>query len=145
MTITASLYREVMRRSGECCEYCLVAPDDRSIQLHADHVISKKLGGEDTLDNLCSACRSCNQYKGTNIAALDPLTLDLARLYNPREQDWHDHFELNADMTIAGLTPEGRATIAVLRFNIQRRVIERYEAWMRNEYPCENPNDESRQ
>jgi len=38
-------------------------------------------------------------------------------------------------MTIAGLTPEGRATTDVLRMNMARRVIERYEAWARGEYP----------
>lgn len=42
-------------------------------------------------------------------------------------------------MTIAGLSPEGRATIAVLRLNLERRVIERYEAWMRGQYPCIAP------
>lgn len=42
-------------------------------------------------------------------------------------------------MTIAGLTPEGRATIAVLRLNMERRVIERFEARLRGEYPCEKP------
>lgn len=139
MTITADQHREIRRRAGGCCEYCLVAPDNRTIQLHVDHVISKKHGGEDTLDNLCLACRSCNQYKGSEVAALDPLTNEPTRLYNPREQNWDEHFELNVDMSIAGLTPKGRATTEVLRMNLPRRVIERYEAWMRSEYPCEIP------
>ncbi len=39
-------------------------------------------------------------------------------------------------MTIAGCSPEGRATASVLRLNLERRVIERYEAWMRGQYPC---------
>lgn len=139
MTITVALQREVVQRSGGCCEYCLVAPDNRIIQLHIDHIISKKHGGEDRLDNLCSACRSCNQYKGSDVAAIDPLTDKLSRLYNPRTQEWDDHFELQVDMTIAGLSPEGRTTVAVLRMNLESRVIERYEAWMRGEYPCEIP------
>ncbi len=137
MTITAAQHREILRRSGGCCEYCLVAHDHRAIQLHVDHIISKKHGGEDTLDNLCSACRSCNQYKGANVAALDPLTDEPARLYSPRAQAWDDHFELKVDMTIAGRSPEGRATVAVLRMNLARRVSERYEAWMQGDYPCQ--------
>ena len=139
MTITAEQHREIRRRSGGCCEYCLIAPDNRTTQLHTDHIIAKKHGGEDTLDNLCSACARCNRYKGTDIAALDPMTEEPTRLYNPREQAWDEHFELQVDMTITGLTPEGRATAVVLRMNLLRRVIERYEAWMRGEYPCEIP------
>ena len=136
MTITTAQYDQVLGRSGGCCEYCLVAADRRTVKLHIDHIISIKLGSDDSIDNLCSACRSCNQYKGAIIAALDPLTEEPTRLYNPREQAWEEHFELMADMTIAGLTPEGRATIAVLRMNMPRRIIERYEAWARGDYPC---------
>lgn len=39
-------------------------------------------------------------------------------------------------MIIVGLSPAVRATIAVLQLNLERRVIERYEAWMRGQYPC---------
>lgn len=136
MAITVGQQREVLRRSGGCCEYCLVGPDHRTIQLHVDHIISKKHGGEDNLDNLCSACRSRNQYKGSDVAALDPLTGEPTRLYNPRAHDWNHHFELKSDMIIVGLSPAVRATIAVLQLNLERRVIERYEAWMRGQYPC---------
>lgn len=33
--------------------------------LTKDHKIPRRLNGPDTLDNLVSACRSCNQRKGT--------------------------------------------------------------------------------
>jgi 5-methylcytosine-specific restriction endonuclease McrA len=33
--------------------------------LTKDHKIPRRHGGPDTLDNLVSACRSCNQRKGT--------------------------------------------------------------------------------
>ncbi len=65
------------------------------------------------------------------------MTEEPTRLYNPREQAWDEHFELKVDMTITGLTPEGRAATEVLRMNLHRRVVERYEAWMRGEYPGE--------
>lgn len=110
---------------------------------HIDHIISIKLDGDESSDNLCLACPDCNRFKGPIVAALDPLTDEPTRLYNPREQTWDNHFELITDMTITGLTPEGRAAIAVLRMNLPRRVIERYEAWMRGEYPCEQPVTES--
>ena len=114
-----------------------------SVRFQIDHIVARRHGGDDSLDNLCLSCYQCNSYKGPHIAALDPLTEQPARLYNPREQAWDDHFALKADMTIAGLTPEGRATTEVLRMNMPRRVIERYEARMRGEYPCEKPTTES--
>ncbi|MCE2473345.1 MAG: HNH endonuclease [Anaerolineae bacterium] len=145
MTVTAVQSREIRLQAGGCCEYCRLAPDEMYATFHIDHIIPRKHGGLDFNDNLCIACPDCNGYKGSDIATFDPLTGDLTPFYNPREQDWDEHFELEIDMTIVGLTPEGRATIFLLQMNMQRRVIERYEAWMRNEYPCENPNSESRQ
>lgn len=103
---------------------------------HIDHIIPVTHGGNDSSSNLCLACPDCNRAKGPNVAALDPLTDKPTRLYNPRAQEWGDHFELKGDMTIAGLSPEGRATIAMLRLNLERRVIERYEAGMWGQYPC---------
>ncbi len=144
MTITRSQLREIRQRAAGCCEYCLRIEKVQSLTFHVDHILPVAHGGDDSSDNLCLACPDCNRAKGPNVAAFDPTTGALSRLYNPREQNWDDHFELNADMTVAGLTPEGRATIVLLQMNMQRRIIERYEAWMRNEYPCENPNSESR-
>ena len=139
MTVSREHAREVRRRASGCCEYCRLLETKRSIRFQIDHIFARRHGGDDSLDNLCLSCYECNSYKGPHIAALDPLTAEPTRLYNPRAQDWDDHFELNVDMSIAGLTPEGRATTEVLRMNPPRRLIERYEAWMRGEYPCEKP------
>ncbi len=139
MTVTVAQSREVRRRAEGCCEFCLLTPDDMYATFHIDHIVPKKHGGRDFNDNLCLACPDCNSYKGSDIASFDPFKGDLTRFYNPRARQWDDHFELNADMTFAGLTPEGRATVAILQFNLPRPVIERHEAWMRGEYPCEIP------
>ena len=136
MTITFSQSREIRQRAASCCEYCLLREHTQPITFHVDHIVPVALGGSDSSENLCLACPDCNRFKGPHIAALDPLTEEPTRLYNPREQAWEEHFELMADMTIVALTPEGRATIAVLRMNMPRRVIERYEAWARGDYPC---------
>ena len=137
MTISVAQAREVRLRAGGCCEYCLLAAGVLYATFHIDHIVPTKHGGSDFSDNLCLACPDCNRYKGYNVAALDPLTDEPARLYNPRAQVWDDHFELKVDMTIAGRSPEGRATVAVLRMNLARRVSERYEAWLQGDYPCQ--------
>ncbi len=137
MTITRSQIREIRLRAAGCCEYCWLRENMQSITFHVDHIVPVTHGGSGSSSNLCLACPDCNRAKGPNVAALDPLTDEPTRLYNPRAQEWDDHFELRTDMIIAGLSPEGRATIAVLRLNLERRVIERYEAWMRGQYPCQ--------
>lgn len=137
MTITRLQLREVRQRAAGCCEYCLLVENIETLTFHVDHIVPVAHGGDDSSRNLCLACPDCNRAKGPNVAALDPLTGEPTRLYNPREQAWDEHFELKVDMTITGLTPEGRAATEVLRMNLHRRVVERYEAWMRGEYPGE--------
>jgi hypothetical protein len=43
-------------------------------------------------------------------------------LFHPRKQRWHEHFQLQEDGRIEGLTPEGRTTARLLDFNAEERV-----------------------
>jgi hypothetical protein len=46
------------------------------------------------------------------------VTNQLVALFHPREMVWQDHFTWNEDVTQAiGITPIGRATIALLKTN----------------------------
>jgi hypothetical protein len=45
----------------------------------------------------------------------------VVRLFNPREQAWGEHFELQGPL-IAGLTPTGRVTVRVLSMNAGQRL-----------------------
>jgi hypothetical protein len=128
----------VRARAGNCCEYCRVSQSSRLTRFQIDHIIALAHGGADDEENLCLACYPCNATKGTNIAALDPDTGDAARLYNPRLQAWDDHFRLNDDATISGITPEGRTTVAVLRMNDPERAKQRLGEISTGEYPCTN-------
>lgn len=140
MTVSRANAREVRRRASGCCEYCRQLETKRSIRFQIDHIIARRHGGDDSLDNLCLSCYECNSYKGPHIAALDPLTEEPTRLYNPRTQNWEAHFDLQLDMSIGGISPEGRATASVLRLNLPRRIIERHEAWL----PFNNPSSQPR-
>lgn len=95
--------------------------------------------GDDDSDNLCLACPDCNYEKGPNVAAIDPETNEAAKLYHLRQQQWSDHFQLNPDATIEGLTPEGRTTVAVLRLNTAARVKQRTADTAVGDYPCTPP------
>ena len=138
MTVTTQQIREIRAVAGGCCEYCRVSEQKRLIGFQIDHIIPLRHGGENHSENLCLACLECHSYKGPNVAALDPLTGDATKLYSPRLQDWKEHFTINADATLSGLTPEGRATIVVLRMNAEQRRIQRQGLLLLGEYPGES-------
>ena len=137
MAIRDEQRQYVRERAQNCCEYCRIPEAGRVSKFHIDHIIAQKHGGTDENDNLCLACYKCNGYKGSNIAAFDPDTGEASKLFNPREQVWTEHFKINDDATITGLTPEGRTTLLVLRINDYVRVKPRYLAMQVGNYPCD--------
>lgn len=82
--IPAALRRLVFERAGGRCEYCLLHEDDVPFSHHLDHLIPLKHGGQTVSDNLALACLECNRYKGSDLAAIDPLTGQITSLFNPR-------------------------------------------------------------
>lgn len=108
----------VAERAGYRCEYCL-APERLSNSLfEVEHIVPRYLSGADDKTNLALACRACNGSKLTAIAATDPRTGIVVRLFNPRTDRWGDHFTVEADSgEITGRTDVGRATVARLRMN----------------------------
>lgn len=100
-----------------CC-YCLTPENIVGAELTIDHIIPQALGGASIEDNLCLACWRCNLLKRDRIVAVDPETGMVARLFNPRQENWFEHFSWQADgLMIVGLTPTGRATVNALRLN----------------------------
>ena len=136
MSISRQQRRDVIKRAGNCCEYCLLPSNAGTIPFHVDHIKSVKHGGADTLANLCYACYPCNLYKGPIIAAEDPETGLATFLFNPRLHKWDEHFQINADASLAGLPPEARTTIDVLRMNEEQRTEKRWLAMELGLYPC---------
>ena len=117
----AELRALVWQRAGDRCEYCRLRQEHLPLILQIEHIIAKQHGGDDDPGNLALSCDRCNAYKGPNLSGIDPGTRQLVSLFNPRSQNWHEHFWLDG-ATIAGLTPIGRATLRVLNMNAPRRV-----------------------
>lgn len=121
--MTTSYFPETVRQRvreafGDRCAYCLSAQQYVLSKLEVEHIISRARGGSDEEWNLCLACRLCNSYKSSRIEAVDPLSLAVVPLFNPRTQAWGDHFQWSQDgVKIIGLTPVGRATVAALQLN----------------------------
>ena len=53
----------VLARDNFRCVYCGRSARDDGVVLEVDHVYPKSKGGKDTMDNLVTACRDCNQGK----------------------------------------------------------------------------------
>jgi hypothetical protein len=60
--VASGLRFKVFLRDGFRCRYCGLCVDDGAV-LHVDHVYPKSKGGEDTLENLVTACVDCNLGK----------------------------------------------------------------------------------
>ena len=86
--------------------------------LELDHIIPEALNGTSDETNLWLACPRCNRYKGMQIEATDEISGEVVPLFNPRQEQWQDHFVWEEDgLYIAGTTAIGRATVAALQLN----------------------------
>lgn len=122
--ISIALRQGVIQRAENRCEYCLM-PQTFALHPHEpDHIIPLQHGGETSEDNLTLACMRCNRHKGPNVGSFDPETKKLVAFYQPRTQNWQEHFRL-VDGEIQPLTPEGRVTVKILRLNDEVRIQER--------------------
>jgi hypothetical protein len=129
VSIPHALRLEVARRAGYRCEYCRLHADFALLPHEPDHIIATQHSGPTTLENLALACFDCNRLKGPNLASVDPETGQVVALFHPRQQRWDEHFRLEGARVVS-LTPAGRATAILLRFNAQDRVRLREAAQM---------------
>jgi hypothetical protein len=122
MSIPKSLYEIVRQRAQFRCEYCHYPELLSSAPLSIDHIQPQSLGGNDDLNNLALACRRCNERRYNFTTGIDPETETEVVLFNPRQQQWSDHFTWSTDaLRIIGKTSIGRATCNRLDLNDERR------------------------
>ena len=115
--------RQLVRdRADHRCEYChLPQAAAPAVTFQVEHIRARQHDGDDEPDNLALACPDCNRHKGPNLTGVDPETQLVTPLFNPRTQNWDEHFEFAAAV-IVGSSPVGRATVRTLRMNIEDRV-----------------------
>ena len=119
MSKIALILREKIRQeAGNRCGYCLSRQDLVPAAFEIDHLVPVSAGGNDEEDNLWLACRACNTTKGAQMKALDPLSGQPVSIFNPRRQNWWEHFRWSdSGVEIIGITPIGRATVVALDLN----------------------------
>lgn len=128
------LRRQVFLRASGRCEYCLIHQDDAVAGHQIDHVIADKHGGPTTEENLALSCLFCNRRKGSDLSSIDPETGNIVNLFNPRTDTWAEHFVIDG-VQILGLSPTGRATVALLQLNAAQRLTERRELKKAGRFP----------
>ncbi len=97
-------------------------PDSVALIGHEiDHIIPVKQGGATSPENLAYACFKCNRSKGTDIAVYDEETGNTTRLFNPRTQNWNEHFEMDG-LLIKGRTEAGMVTVRLLKMNVDEQI-----------------------
>lgn len=128
--ISQQLRAKIATDAGHRCGYCQASQKYVFAVLEIEHIIPIAHGGSDAEDNLWLACSLCNGYKREQVEAVDPETGERVRLFNPRTDIWHDHFEWsNGGAYITGLTVCGRATVAALQLN-NRTAVNVRRAWI---------------
>jgi hypothetical protein len=133
--IPVALRRLVEDRARGRCEYCLLPAEVAFFAHEVDHVIAEKHGGVTEDANLAYTCWRCNRHKGTDLGSFDPETGAFSMLFNPRTQLWREHFALDGDGQLRGLTPAGRTTVWLLQINTTERVHERRRLVALGRYP----------
>lgn len=123
----------VHRRANHRCEYCrLPQSAARFFSFHIEHIRAQQHRGSDDPSNLALACPDCNRFKGPNLTSVDPETDEVVPLFNPRVHAWDQHFTVRG-AEIIGVTPIGRATVALLQVNEEERREMRAELLARGE------------
>ena len=114
--ISKKLKIKVRQKAKNSCGYCLLPQSLNPNLLEVEHLLATANGGTDDEENLWLACRLCNGYKGVQMESVDLKTRKRVLLFNPRLQNWDEHFEWDFEK-IAGKTPCGRATVIALKLN----------------------------
>ena len=112
------------------CGYCLLRQRYSPIVFQFDHYIPVSNGGTNDEENLWLACGNCNNAKSDKTEAFDSLTKTTVPIFNPRTQNWNEHFEWSDDEArIVGKTAIGRATVEALKLN-DERIVAVLQEWI---------------
>lgn len=142
MVVSPSTRRLVRERANGRCEYCRIPEEEfaAATSFVAEHIRPKRDFAvddpqRDAPDNLAWACPKCNSYKYKKTHGTDPETGMEHPLFNPRREQWVEHFVALPGGRITGRTPIGRATREALKFDEPARVKSRYLLASRQRWP----------
>ena len=111
-------YDRIARDAKFQCGYCRCPQQVLPYRLEIEHLLPTSLGGANDRENLWLSCHRCNKLRSNRLKVSDPLTGEEVSVFNPRRDDWANHFAWEqGGLLIVGLTACGRATAATLDLN----------------------------
>ncbi|MGB3292780.1 MAG: HNH endonuclease signature motif containing protein [Phormidesmis sp.] len=129
--IPSELSQRIRASAQNRCGYCLSPQRLVMARLEIEHIIPLVKGGTSEESNLWLACPLCNGHKASKVESIDPETKETLPLFNPRTQNWSDHFYWSDDGTkVIGITPIGRATVAALCLDSDSDATEVRQYWV---------------
>lgn len=116
--ISLSIKQAIFARAQGYCEYCKSPADFTTEPFSIEHIQPLSKNGSNDFLNLALACLGCNIYKSDKTTFIDPVSLQISTLFNPRTMTWKEHFIWDETFTLmVGKTAIGRATIEALHLN----------------------------
>jgi hypothetical protein len=128
VAVSERVRERIRDQASNRCGYCRSRQEYVLLVLEVEHIQPSARGGTDDEANLWLSCRLCNQHKGVQTHATDPVTGRRTRLFNPRRQSWKRHFSWDGELII-GRTSCGRATVIGLNLNHPTALVVRRN-WM---------------
>lgn len=63
--LSTDLRDRLLEADNGRCVYCTTTEVNTGQPMTVDHIVPQAQGGETTFNNLCFACRRCNEFKGS--------------------------------------------------------------------------------
>ena len=119
--ISASIRWSVFARDGFCCRYCGRQAGQDGVTLEADHVVSVVDGGDNRIDNLVTACKTCNGGKsGRSLLDIPSTEAVVARLKANKARS--EHF---AETVQAAIDAEAEAEQSIVNMKCAAYGVDR--------------------
>ena len=128
--IPEALKTKLRLYAGMLCGYCHTSSHVTGQPHTIEHIVPLSRGGADKEENLWLSCRRCNEYKGAQVDRFDQETGGNVTLFNPRYEQWSDHFCWSDDgQVIIGITASGRVTVVALQMN-NKEIVSARRLWV---------------
>jgi hypothetical protein len=116
-SIPRSLRSTVYERDAGQCQYCHLRQVGQAALFHVDHIVPRSKSGATVIENLALQCPHCSLRKSSKTHGIDPHGGDETLLFHPLRHVWTEHFRLETDGSIVGVSPIGRTTVEALQMN----------------------------
>ena len=110
---------DMYEKQNKKCAYCRIHVPLACVPMHREHIVYKDKHPQWMFlpENLCVACPTCNEFKGTDEVLENPKALNYPKdssgfkIIHPMYDKYSDHIELVEDILYKGKTPKGVFTI----------------------------------